>query len=272
MKSDSKILFTDLDGTLLDDKKDITAENREAIFNALHKGHSIVITTGRPLAAALPMIRDLQLDQDGCYAITYNGGLLYNCYKKIPVYKETIPLSYVRYIFKQAEAFHLHCQTYSDTHVLSNIYNQELEYYVKEIHIPYCIKPGFLDTLTEEPVKVMTIDLTSTDNLCRYRTFMADWAKDKISIFFSGKGYLEHVMKDVSKGRAMKILCRHLNIPLENAIAVGDAENDISMLQTAAIGIAMVNADSKVKKHADFVTKSDNNHSGVAEIIKKFLE
>lgn len=64
-----KILFTDLDGTLLNDKKEITPENQAAIDDALEKSHVVVISTGRPLASARIQAERLGLVKQGCYAI-----------------------------------------------------------------------------------------------------------------------------------------------------------------------------------------------------------
>ena len=74
-----KIVFTDLDGTLLDDNRQITEKNRKAIQKALSGGHQIVITSGRPLASVKQIAADLKLDGDGCYCIASNGAVLYDC-------------------------------------------------------------------------------------------------------------------------------------------------------------------------------------------------
>ena len=76
----------------------------------------------------------------------------------------------------------------------------------------------------------------------------------------------------VSKGSAIRRLCQLLEVPRENTYAAGDAENDIAMLRAAHMGIAMINGSEEVKKAADHVTKSDNDHGGIAEIIKNFIE
>ena len=75
----TKVFFTDLDDTLLDSRKTVSGENQAAMHEALDAGHKIVINTGRPLPAALPLIRRTGLERPGCYAITYNGGLIYDC-------------------------------------------------------------------------------------------------------------------------------------------------------------------------------------------------
>ena len=74
MGKNTKILFTDLDGTLLNDEKEVTAGNQAAIDRALEQGHKIVVTTGRPLASGLDIAERIGLTKEGCYVIAFNGG------------------------------------------------------------------------------------------------------------------------------------------------------------------------------------------------------
>ena len=75
-------------------------------------------------------------------------------------------------------------------------------------------------------------------------------------------------MKEAGKGSAVIRLSEYLNIPIENTIAAGDEQNDISMIEEAGLGIAMINAGDIVKKSADVITVYDNNNDGLAEFIK----
>lgn len=74
----------------------------------------------------------------------------------------------------------------------------------------------------------------------------------------------------VTKGYGLKKLCKHLNIEVEQSIVVGDADNDLDVLKTAGLAVAMGNANANVKKIAD-VEVMDNDHDGVAEAIYKYL-
>lgn len=269
---DAKILFTDLDGTLLNRKKEITRENQDAISRALEAGHKVVLNTGRPLTGCLEQIKELKLNREGCYAITFNGGLLYDCLTGKTLYKKVIPLEYVQYIFQETKKRGIYCQTYSDEGVLSAQLTSELKFYAERTHTPYKIIPDLPNQLAEEPVKVLAIDLSrDTTALDDYRRDMQEWAKDKVSIFYSSQCYLEHVPYGISKGAAIQHLCEYLNLPLSSTVAVGDEENDLTMIQTAHVGVAMANAISQVKTYADYVTKNDCDHSGVAEVIERFL-
>lgn len=267
-----KLLFTDLDGTLLNDDKTISAENLAAIRRAAEKGHLTVINTGRSFSSAEPFIRQLASVLPDCYASTYNGGLIYDYTRQKTIYKRTIPIPYVKYIFQQAEKFHLHCQTYEKDYVLALRNRFELEQYHDHTKLDVHVDPHFLEHFTNEPVKVLTSCLDNRELHEAYRRSMEEWAKGKVSLFFSSDYYLEHVPEGVSKGNAIQVLCDHLHVPLSETVAAGDAENDIAMLAAAGTGVCMINGTRQTKASADYITLHDNNHGGIAEIIEKFIE
>lgn len=75
----------------------------------------------------------------------------------------------------------------------------------------------------------------------------------------------------INKGNSIKWMSEYLNIPMEHTIAVGDAENDITMLETAAVGAVMKNANAQMKQYGNYITEKTNNEGGVAEVIQKFM-
>ena len=75
--ADCKILFCDLDATLLDDQKNIEKGTRAAIDEMLAQGHIFAICTGRPLASAKKVADRYGLNGKGCYVVAYNGGVIY---------------------------------------------------------------------------------------------------------------------------------------------------------------------------------------------------
>lgn len=267
-----KILFTDLDGTLLNDDKTISSENLLAIERAAKAGHAVIITTGRSLSSAMPYIEALAAVQKNCYAITYNGGLIYDYTNHKPIFKKTIPLTDVKYIFQQAEKFHIHCQTYEKDYVLALRNSPELEEYKEHSGMPVQIDPALTEHLLEEPAKVLTSCLDNRELHDAYRRYMEPWAKGRLSLFFSNDRYLEHVPEGISKGNAIHFLCSYLGVPISQILAAGDAENDIAMIKEAGTGVCMANGTKEVQSLAHYVTLRDNNHGGIAEIIEKFIE
>ena len=95
----AKIFFTDLDGTLLNSRKQVSPEDKAAVLEALEQGCRIAVNTGRPLPAVLPLLERTGLNRQGCFAVTYNGGLIYDCGSGETLYKKTLPRMYVRHIF-----------------------------------------------------------------------------------------------------------------------------------------------------------------------------
>lgn len=264
------ILFMDLDGTLLSDDKDLTPGNLSAIQEALRAGHQAVIASGRPLASAKILAKELGLDKEGCYVIAYNGGEIYDTYRQQSIFRKSIPLPYVKWVFEEAQKRGLHCQTYSQTSVLAEQDNERLRYYMERTNIPLVLTDDVTRILTEEPVKMIVID-EDHRKLEQYLQETSAWAAGKLDRIFSNPMYLEHVACGISKGRAVTMLCEKLKIPLSQAIAAGDEENDLSMIEAAGTGVVMRNAAKEIQAHADYVTERDNNHDGIAEIIHKFM-
>lgn len=268
---ETKILFTDLDGTLLDDNKEITPGNQNAIDAALAQGHKIVISTGRPLASARIQAEKLGLTKEGCYAITYNGGQIYDTYHKKTIYGKTLPSSLVTPLFQEAHARNLHIQTYSDTYILSEFDTAALHRYAKVNGLPFQIVNPISHTLTADPFKLIAIDYDDHEKLLSFQKEVLSQYSEILDSFFSNDYFLEIVPVGISKGFAVRWMCNFLGIPLENSVAAGDAQNDIAMLEAAHVGAVMCNAFPGIAEHGNYVTNADNNHDGVAEIIHKFI-
>ena len=93
----------------------------------------------------------------------------------------------------------------------------------------------------------------------------------EVEIFRSEPCFLEVVPKDVDKAHSLKRLLKRLNIPREEVVCCGDSFNDITMIQFAGVGVAMANAQEELKQAADYVTRADNDHNGIVEVIEKFF-
>lgn len=267
----TKILFTDLDGTLLGDDHKASAANKEAIRRALAAGHKIVITTGRPIASAKLLARELSLTKEGCYVIASNGAVLYDAFQDKVLQETTFPLSFVRTLLDSAYEEGLHGHTYSHTHVLSERNTPEIRWYEQAIRVPALIVDDVTEYLSYDPVKMILINRKSRSRLEAFQQKMASWAQGKVESIFSSDSMLEYCPIGVSKGNAVKSLCKLLDIPISHSFAAGDAENDISMIQAAGTGCVMCNGSEATKAVADYITKRSNNEDGFAEIVEAFL-
>ena len=268
----AKALFLDLDGTLLDDKKQVSPRDREAIERMLQQGHHVIIATGRPLSSALVQAEKLGLTGEGCLLIAYNGGILYDTARQQVIHEIRLPLSLVRAVFDEAARRGLHIQTYEGAYVVAEPAGSEacLRYYEHNSGMPWKIVPD-VTALSEEPVKMLMIDREGPERLEAMRGWIAEHFGDRLDTFFSSADYVEIVSHGLNKGQAVRQMAGLLGISIEDTIAAGDAENDITMIRAAGVGCAMRNASEAVKAAADYVTEADNNHSGVAEIIRRFI-
>ncbi|MCD7882965.1 MAG: Cof-type HAD-IIB family hydrolase [Lachnospiraceae bacterium] len=266
-----KIFFTDLDGTLLNDQKEITPDNQQAINEALQGGHKIVITTGRPLASAQIQAKRLGLLGKGCYVIAFNGGEIYDCFSREIIYRRTIPLPLVAKLFDAAHRLGIHIQTFSETEVFAQEDRPEIHEYAARTLQSFRIVPSISEALIQEPCKLLAIEKDRREVIEKFRLQILLTYEGVLDCYFSNDAYLEIVPDQVSKGRAIRWLCSYLGIPIENSVAAGDAPNDIDMIEAAHIGVAMRNSYPGVAAHADYITTVDNNHDGAAEIIHRFL-
>ncbi|MCD7736117.1 MAG: Cof-type HAD-IIB family hydrolase [Lachnospiraceae bacterium] len=261
----------DLDGTLLNDEKEISWGNQTAVDQALEEGHKMVIATGRSLSSALIQARRLGLTKDGCYVIAFNGGEIYDPFRNRSLYRRTIPRELVTQVFEDAHRRKIQIQTFADTEVLTEEDRPELHDYVMRTLQSFRIVPSVASVMEKDPCKILAIEEVRRDVIVQFRADLLEKYDGVLDCYFSNDSYLEIVPAGVTKGNAVRWMCDFLKIPIENSVAAGDAPNDIDMLEAAYVGAAMKNAYSGVKEHGDYVTKSDNNHDGVAEIINRFV-
>lgn len=266
-----KLLFLDLDGTLLDRSKHLPEENRQAISRARAQGHKVILCSGRPLCTIKSLVSTLELDGPGCYVISYNGGQIYDTHEQKTLYKATLTQEQVTYLFEEAHKDDIHVQTYDSQNLLVNERDRETEFYVNTTGISCRVVPNLPEQLEELPVKVLMTDLDTKERMDALRERITPTLSGKVDCFYSSDQFLEFVPAGVNKGAAVQWLSRYLGVTRENTYAVGDSENDIPMIQAVGHGFAMANATEAVKAVASSVTKRDCDHAGVAEIIEEFI-
>lgn len=270
---DKHLLFLDLDGTLLNDRQEITPGNRRALEQALDRGHGVIIATGRPLTSAMGQARVLGLDQPGCYLAAYNGGVIYDWSTGQQLCRKALDMATVQEIFDYVNQKGLHIQTYDDTDVLveKRCDNALVRQYCGTGVIGFRVIDDVRTGLPKPPVKILMID-PDRRVLEELRQELTPMLAGRADVFFSNRTYLEIVAAGVNKGEAVKTLSALLDVPLANTIAAGDEANDLSMIRSAGLGVAMANGIDEVKAAAGYITRRDNNQDGIAEIVELFLK
>lgn len=268
-----KILFLDLDGTLLNDEKQITPGNQEALRAALEQGHRVVITTGRPLASAKIQSQRLGLMDPGCYIIAFNGGVIYDCGADKAIYENYLTAETALKAVRLCRRAGVHAQGYDATHVLvePDHDKEAVEYYRSTTGTVFRQVESFHRELPAKVPKILAISMNDRGLLEQAETLIKTELAEETDCLYSSSRYMEIVAKGLNKGAAILRLCGLLGISVADSIAAGDQENDLSMIKTAGVGVAMANAIDAVKEAADYITKNDNNHDGIAEVVEKFL-
>lgn len=267
MNRQTKIFFTDLDGTLLTSEKNITPKTMAALRQWTDAGNKLALCSGRAIESVQNVKESLGLHFPGMFLIGYNGGEIYDCENGEVISRIPLTLDQTALVMKTAKEKKIHCHTYTDTHIISPADNEQLRYYCRAIHTPVIISENVLDALDKPPCKCIAIEIYDREKLEHFRTALAPITEGELTLLYSNDKYLEIFPACSGKGTAVTTLCKHLNIPLSHALAAGDEANDISMLQTAGLGIAMSNAKEEVKKSADVITDTDNNNDGLVPIF-----
>ncbi len=267
-----KVLFLDMDGTTLDDDKQLSEANLDALCRAVKAGHEVVITTGRTHSSAGYLREHYGLDRIGCrYMIVYNGAAILDCETGKLLYSKTIPVEYAARMIDAAREEGVYLHSYTEKKVLTERDDENLAVYLKRTSMEAEIVPDLKKAVDRPPYKLLAVEVRDPDRLLAFKQNQSSWIKGKVDMYFSCREYLEVVPEGVSKGAALQMFCKMREIPIEHTIAAGDEGNDLSMLRAAGIGCAVANAQEEVKKTADYVTERDNNHSAVAEIVERFL-
>ena len=266
-----KLIALDIDGTLLNSKKEVTKEVFDAIQMAKKKGVKVVLSTGRPLPGVQSLLKELKLNNEENYVVTFNGGLVQEISSQDVI--SNIEMSYEDFniIYNELSKKHnvkIHINT-PDSVVVP--YKDAPKYSIHEANLNNIPVICMDESEINEDLtfcKVMLIDEPEIiDNII---TKIPKEFHDKYTIVRSAPFFLEFLNKKVNKGSGLQALCNKLNIDPCEVIAVGDEENDRHMIEFAGLGVAMGNARDSIKEIANYITDSNDNH-GVAKVISEFI-
>ena len=266
-----KLLLVDIDGTMVDRSGAISSENKKALARVAASGVKISLSTGRVIKACLPILEQLSLD--GIH-IFFDGALVANLAESQEVYAQPLKAEVVKRAVSFAHLNNIYLELYSKNHFFA-----DQENWAVEIHRRFFrVEPTFVDFNgiwdRERIIKAELVAYSAKEH-AKARSFQNEFASSlRFSIArtpsFPDVDFINIVDPKVSKGEALMALASHLGVEVSEVMAVGDGLNDISLLETAGLAVAMGNAPDEVKKVADHVTL-DVDHSGLAVAIEKFL-
>lgn len=249
-----KILFFDVDGTLFNSEKKLPSSAKEALFQARANGHEIAIATGRAPFMIADLLQELEINT----YITFNGQ--YVVHNGQVLFKNGIEMSVLKRIIEFGETRNEPVVFLDDQRMIASVDGnpavleslQTLKYPYPAIDSTYYMKKSIYQTLIfmEEQDEMLYREKFPEVEFVRWHKFSCDI-----------------LPKGGSKAKGIQLLLEKTGRSLKNAIAFGDGLNDIEMLQTVGLGVAMGNGHDKVKAVANFIA-GHVDEDGLAHAMK----
>lgn len=264
-----RLICIDIDGTLLDDDKKLLPEVKEAVRAAAGMGVKIALASGR-VAAGI----DLVEEKLGIECIKICSAGTYVLYKNQCIDEDYIHPDTMKKIYEQiAKKNNVNLWIFKGREWYVSGMDERAK---RETKIVRC-EPKLADIekhtkqwKEEKSFPNKLLVAAEAEKIRKIYRHMKDEPLPDIDFACSSENFIEIFPKGVTKGTALKKLCKKMNIDIGGTIAIGDQELDIPMIEAAGIGVAMGNAIDELKEKADFITKS-NNEAGVAYAIEHYL-
>ncbi len=265
-----KLLVLDVDGTLLNEAKDVTSRTLATLRKVQQTGVRIVLASGRPTHGLKPLVKALELDIYGGFVLSYNGCQIINAKDGEVLFERRINPEMIPYLERKAIRNDFAIFTYKgDTIITNDSANIHIQDEANLNNMKIVEKKDFSSAIDFSPYKCMLV----SDDEQELIGLEEHWKKrldGTLDTFRSETYFLEVVPPGIDKANTLGFLIEMLGIESDEIIAIGDGVCDVTMIQLAGLGIAMSNAQESVKRCADMVTASNENE-GVAVAIEKTI-
>ena len=265
-----KLLVLDVDGTLLNDEREISKRTLAALLKVQQMGVRIVLASGRPTYGLMPLAKTLELGNYGGFVLSYNGCQIIKAQNGEILFERRINPEMLPYLEKKARKNGFAIFTYHDNTLITDSPDNE---YIKNEALLNNLKiikeDEFSTAIDFAPCKCMLV----SDKEKALIGLEQHWEKrlaGTLDAFRSEPYFLEVVPCGVNKANTLGALLEHLGVTREEVIAVGDGVCDVTMLQLAGMGVAIGHSQDSVKVCADYVTAS-NEEDGVALAVEKLI-
>lgn len=263
-----KIIFTDLDDTLLNSEKKISQVDKEAIMRAQEAGIKFVLASGRPTFAMKELAEELELAKYGSFILSFNGSIITDCKSGKNIFEASLTKEDLHLMYDFTKENKTHILTYIDDEVVSETESEYIDVEVNLTKMPHNLVKNFKETVNKPAVKCMLLEEPSY--LKEVEKKLKKEYGDKYSIAISKPFFLEVTKLGIDKGVALRKLVELLGMKIEESIAVGDSYNDLPMLKAAGLAACVENANEDIKKVCSFISKS-NDEGGMAYLIDKLI-
>jgi len=276
-----KVIIMDIDGTLTNSEKRMTARTKDILLRAQSLGITLVLASGRPTPGLIDLGRELQMDKHHGLFVSFNGSQVVDCETQQVLYNETMAIADAQAVLTHLKQFsrvrpmidkgeYLHVQDVYDCYIdWQNEAFNIFEYEARGGHYKLCEQDD-LAAFADYPLNKI---LTTSDPAYleeNYEAMMAPF-KDKLNCMFTSPFFFEFTAKGIDKAKALETVLEARGFKRDEMIAFGDGHNDITMLAYVGTGVAMGNAVAELKQVADEVTLS-NDEDGIAVSLAQHIQ
>lgn len=274
-----RLIALDLDGTLLDDRGEVSPEDREALRRFAQAGGIVVLASGRMTDNIRPFCDSLGLDGP---TIGYNGALAREARSEggRAIMESALPARYADELIDYTRRERLHLNYYYQEKLFAQhdpALRRYADLYSRQTGAVFHFLPDLGLLRGKEPTKLIIVtdptlldrpDPRHRDEL--YQVWQARWGSE-VTVMRTNPEYLEFYHREASKGAALAAVAAHYRVDRGLTLALGDGHNDAPMLKWAGCGVAVANAQDDVKAVADWVSPLTNNESAVADAIRRLV-
>ncbi len=258
-----KLVVTDVDGTLLDNKSEITELNKRALLECKSKNIGVILATGKSISAVLPIIKmlDLKLPQ-----ITLNGTVILDNNLKVIDSTKIGQQYFYEVLSAISQKGYSPLIALTDGRILYESYDSAFAVFQK-INEPIYKVDSLEKEIYAHDCVSLSVAIKEDDPLDAY---LRKRFSGKLQLVRSGEYFFDILSKDASKGHAIEFITNMLKIRKDEIAVFGDSPNDLSMFGCAGLRIAVRNSYPEVLKSADYIT-DENYNSGLGKAIYKYI-
>jgi Cof subfamily protein (haloacid dehalogenase superfamily) len=278
MAHNIKAILLDIDGTLTNDQKVITPRTREALLKCQEKGVVLVLASGRTANGLSTYAADLDLAHHGGVLVCYNGAKSLNCETGQVYFEQSMTVEQGKRVLEHMKKFNVapvidHGEYMYVNDCFFTIERDGKPWYIIEYeghsnNYKLCEKRDLAAYADWRINKILNAG--QPEYLQQVAEEMAAPFEGELSAMFTAPWYFEFTPLGVDKVRALKDTFEVLGINQDEVMSFGDAQNDLTMIKWAQIGVAMGNAVDEVKAEADYVT-TDNNSDGIVDALEHLV-
>lgn len=266
-------IFTDIDGTLLNDRGELGLESKKLLLELMQQDVVVSLVTGRVHSAVTELANELSLNG---YIISLDGALIKNNIDNKVLHKSNLRTHHVKKAIKLSEENLVNIVLCHDSAIYYTEYNSVIPSLLSKYGASYTLVDSYTEYISGTLEIVCSSDIKDSVKMMEEKFNFPYSLGCNTSYFRSKKNenifYLEIRKIGSSKGKAVKRILKHTSVKTGQAAVIGDWYNDISMFQTNVVKIAVANAIPELLRLADFVTARSNREDGIAEFFEMVLK